>query len=109
MEKLLSASQVADGLGMHIKTLYRLLRENKIALTFIRKHGRMIAFRPSDVEKYLTTHEVTSNGAGLRKEKPRKPRKLYAGFLSDDEAQAFFQGCEQDAEGNYILRIVGEE
>jgi excisionase family DNA binding protein len=49
MEKLMTAQQVADVVGMHVKTLYRLLRDNQIALTFVRKHGRMIAFRPSDV------------------------------------------------------------
>jgi excisionase family DNA binding protein len=101
MEKLLTAQQVADFLGMHVKTLYRLLRDNEIALTFVRKHGRMIAFRPSDVELYLGSHEVVRNGAGLRKKK-RKPSKPLAGFLSDEEAQAFFSGCVKDDEGNLI-------
>ena len=39
------------------------------------------------------------------KKAPQEPPRV----LSDEEAQAFFQGCEHDAEGNYILRIVGEE
>jgi excisionase family DNA binding protein len=99
MEKLLSARQVADHLGMHVKTLYRLLRDNEIALTFVRKHGRLIAFRPSDVERYLGAHEVVPNGAGLRKEKPRKPQKPRAGFLSDEQAQEFFKGCQRDENG----------
>src|SRR6267143_6883344 len=90
MEKLMTAQQVADNLGMHVKTLYRLLRDNQIALTFVRKHGRMIAFRPSDVERYLSLHEVVRNGAGQRK--PRKPSKARPGFLSDEQAQLFFEG-----------------
>ena len=87
MEKLMTAQQVADNLGMHVKTLYRLIRHNHIALTFVRKHGRMIAFRPSDVERYLGSHEVVRDGAG-----PRKPRKTRPGFLSDEQARLFFEG-----------------
>jgi excisionase family DNA binding protein len=90
MEKLMTAQQVADVVGMHVKTLYRLIRDNHIALTFVRKHGRMIAFRPSDVERYLSLHEVVRNGAGQRK--PRKPSKARPGFLSDAEARLFFSG-----------------
>jgi excisionase family DNA binding protein len=52
MNKVLSAQQVAGSLGMHIKTLQKLLRENKIALNFI-QIGRKVHFRPADVEKYL--------------------------------------------------------
>ncbi|SRR5216684_1981298 len=95
MEKLLTSQQVADHLGMHIKTLYKLLRENRIALNFIRLHGRMIAFRPSDVELYLGSHEVIRDGSG-----PKKPRKkaksIKADYkiLTDAEAQAFFKGIE---------------
>ena len=106
MEKLLSAQQVADHLGMHVKTLYRLLRDNQIALTFVRLHGRMIAFRPSDVEMYLGSREVVRNGAGIKKK--TKPRKPYPGFLSDEEAQTFFAGCERDEDGN-ITSIDPEE
>jgi len=29
--------------------------------------------------------------------------------LTDEEAQAFFDGCEKDEDGNYILRIFGSE
>ncbi len=96
----MTAQQVADNLGMHVKTLYRLIRHNHIALTFVRKHGRMIAFRPSDVERYLGTHEVVRDGAGLRK--PRKPRKALPGFLSDEEARQFFAECKTDENGYYI-------
>jgi len=93
MEKLLTAGQVADHLGMHVKTLYRLLRDNEIALTFVRKHGRMIGFRPSAVERYLGSHEVVRDGAGSGKpRKPRPLRKPAAGFMSDEEAGLFFRG-----------------
>jgi hypothetical protein len=57
---------------------------------------RMIAFRPSDVEKYLGSHEVIRNGAGPRK--PHKPRKTRPGFLSDEESWQLFEGtpkCEK--------------
>jgi excisionase family DNA binding protein len=89
MEKLLTAGQVADHLGIHVKTLYRLLRDNQIALTFIRKHGRMIGFRPSDVGRYIDLHQVDRDGTAPKVRKPHKPR---AGFLSDEEARLFFQG-----------------
>lgn len=95
MEKLLSAQQVADYLGMHPKTLYKLLRENRIALNFIRLHSRMIAFRPKDVELYLGTHEVTRTGDGPKKKKETtaaKLRRMFKGceIMTDEEAQAFF-------------------
>ena len=64
-DKLLSAQQVADYLGIHVKTLYKLLRENKIALNYVRVHGRMIAFRPAAVELYVSTHEVARDGSGI--------------------------------------------
>jgi excisionase family DNA binding protein len=67
MEKLLSARQVADYLGMHPKTLYKALRENRIALKFVRLQARTIAFRPKDVEAYLSEREVNRTGGGVRK------------------------------------------
>lgn len=44
-EELLSASEVAGILGIHVKTLYRRLRENKIAITYVQLHGGTIAFQ----------------------------------------------------------------
>jgi excisionase family DNA binding protein len=67
MEKLLSARQVAEYLGMHLKTLYKALRENRMALKFVRLQGRTIAFRPKDVEAYLSEREVNRTGDGIRK------------------------------------------
>ena len=95
MDKLLSAKHVADHLVIHIKTLYKLLRENRIALNFIRLHGRMIAFRPSDVEIYLGSHEVIRDGSGPKKPR-KKVRSIKADYkiLTDAEAQAFFKGIE---------------
>lgn len=94
MEKLLSAQQVADYLGMHPKTLYKLLRENRIALNFIRLHSRMIAFRPKDVELYLGTHEVVRTGDGPKKKESAvaKLRRKFKGceIMTNEEAQAFF-------------------
>lgn len=94
MEKLLSAQQVADLLGMHPKTLYKRLRENRIALNFVQLSGRSIAFRPKDVEMYLSTHEVVREGGGKAKKKTESTasskRKYRARMLTDDEVQAFF-------------------
>jgi excisionase family DNA binding protein len=97
MEKLLTAEQVADHLGMHQKTLYKLLRENRISLNFIRLTSRMIAFRPKDVETYLAHHEVVRTGEGPRKKKESSIAKLirkFKGFeiMTDKQAQDFFAG-----------------
>jgi len=97
MEKLLTAAQVADHLGMHPKTLYKLLRENRISLNFIRLTGKMIAFRPKDVETYLSLHEVVRTGDGPKKKQESEAQKLRRQFkgyeiLTDEQAQAFFEG-----------------
>src|ERR1700732_3417701 len=104
MEKLLSAQHVAGFLGIHIKTLYKLLRENRISLNFIRVHGNKIAFRPADVERFVSTREVNRDGSGsVRKKKPRKVRKPKEyRFLTDAEAQDFFTGAKRDPEGNLV-------
>ena len=65
MDKLLSARQVAEHLGMHPKTLYKALREDRLALQFIRLKGRSIAFRPRDVEAFLSEREVNRSGGGI--------------------------------------------
>jgi excisionase family DNA binding protein len=98
--KLLSAQQVADYLGMHVKTLYKLLRENKIALSYVRVHGRMIAFRPAAVELYVSTHEVERTGSGVEKKAGRKkPKFVREMIMTDEEAQVFFQGVERLPDG----------
>lgn len=98
-DKLLSAQQVADYLGMHVKTLYKLLRENKIALSYIRVHGRMIAFRPAAVELYVSTHEVVRTGSGIEKPRRKKPKFAPKMIMTDEEAQAFFEGVERLPDG----------
>ena len=100
MEKLLSARQVADHLNMHVQTLYTKIRENTISLNVIQKGGRM-GFRPSDVERYLSQHEVTRDGSGKPRKKagPKRPIRfikieLPDHSMTDKEAQDFFEGVE---------------
>jgi excisionase family DNA binding protein len=103
VDKLLSAQQVADHLGMHPKTLYKLLRENKIALNFIRLHGRTIAFRPADVERYLGSHEVMRDGSGVKaKAKRAKVSPRTAQVMSDAEAQEFFATVEKKKSAGFV-------
>jgi hypothetical protein len=102
MEKLLSAEQVADGLGWHIKTLYRKCRNNEIALNFVRVGTRGMAFRPSDVERYISTHEVTRTGTGRPKKRVKKPTVV---IMSDAEAQDFFRGIAVDEDGVLLSNV----
>ena len=99
MEKLLSAQQVANLLGMHPKTLYKRLRENRIALNFVRLSDRSIAFRPKDVETYLSTHEVVRVGGGKakkRKESTGPKPKFKSRMLTDEEVQELFDVVRRD-------------
>jgi hypothetical protein len=63
MDKLLTDREVARYLGMHIKTLQKLLRENKIALNFIQMDHRILS-RPADVERYFDSLTVIRDGSG---------------------------------------------
>ena len=100
MEKLLSARQVAEHLGMHPKTLYKALRGNRMALKFIRR-GRTIVFRPRDVEAYLMAHEVMRTGDGPRKRRKEsfetKMRRKYniRGTMTDEEARLFLERIQR--------------
>jgi excisionase family DNA binding protein len=95
MDKLLSAQQVADHLGMHPKTLYKALRENRMALNFIRL-GRTIAFRPADVEAYLNAREVARTGDGPRKRRKQTLKEQLSrkykivDIMTNEEAERFF-------------------
>jgi len=110
MERLLSARHVAEYLGIHIKTLYKMLRENRIPLAFVRLTGNKIAFRPAEVERFIAAREVNRDGSGRVKKKTRKygypadPRlrglMLTAKTMSDEEAQQFFAGVRRDEFGN---------
>ena len=83
MEKLLTTQQVADILGLHIKTLQKRLRNNDIALHFVRMSPRKIGFKPSVLETYIDTHEVRLDGRGLKK---RAKRKV-------EDTRAFYDKC----------------
>ena len=116
MEKLLSAKQVADHLGMHPKTLYKALRENRIALNFVRKTGRTIAFRPRDVENYLSMREVIRTGEGVlhkrRKETVReKLSRKYkiVDIMTDEDAQKFFEGVAQRKTPEGYIELESED
>jgi len=103
MEKLLTTQQVADVLGMHLKTLQKRLRENNIALTFVQLSPRKIGFRPGVVETYISKHEIVRDGSGLKKRAVRK-KKTFAPFMTDAEAQAFFEGIERDSDGVLLAK-----
>lgn len=109
MEKLLSVAQVSEFLGVHPKTLYRLIRDNRIALRYIRTKGRTIMFRPSDIEDFVIQREVQLDGSRKRR-KPKKPAGVYSETagksfttkelknlaMTNEEAQRFFEGLETD-------------
>jgi hypothetical protein len=86
---------------MHPKTLYKALRENRIALNFGRLQARTIAFRPMDVEAYLAAREVNRTGDGIRKRRKQtfieQMRRKYPNIrqiMTDEEAQEFFRGVK---------------
>jgi hypothetical protein len=105
--KLLTAQQVADALGLHIKTLQKRLRENSIALTFVQVSTRKIGFRPAEVERYISTHEVVRDGTGLKK-RARRKIKIPPPFMTDEQAQAFFEGVMRGPDGT-LLASPSEE
>jgi excisionase family DNA binding protein len=101
LDKLLSAQQVAEFLGIHPKTLYKALRENRIALNFVRLQGRTIAFRPKDVEAYVESREVNRTGDGIRKRRKmtfiEQMKRKYPGLrtmMTQEEAVDFFKGVK---------------
>jgi excisionase family DNA binding protein len=55
MEKLLTAKEVASGLGIHVETLYLWVKQNRFSFVPI---GRKIMFRPAAVQEYLDKLEV---------------------------------------------------
>jgi hypothetical protein len=103
MEKLLTTQQVADIIGLHIKTLQKRLRDNNIALTFVQVSPRKIGFKPTEVERYIDTHEIRRDGSGLRIRAKRK-MKMPAPFMTDEEAQKFFEGVARDSDGALLSR-----
>jgi predicted DNA-binding transcriptional regulator AlpA len=109
MEKLLTAQQVADGLGWHVKTLYRKCRNNEIALNVVRLGSREIAFRTADVEQFVRDRVVIRTGSAKPQAKKRKDAGVgearksgresvvvlgggyQSPFMSDGEARRFFR------------------
>jgi predicted DNA-binding transcriptional regulator AlpA len=105
MEKLLSAAQVADHLGIHVKTLYKQLRENKIAITYVQLQGKTIAFRPSEIERFLRTREVRKNGSGLKATRTKAKKvslKIPTRLMTGAEAQEFFANVARDEDGTLL-------
>lgn len=101
MEKLLSAAQVAEYLGVHVKTLYKQLRDNKIAITYVQLPGRTIAFRPSEIERYLEMREVRRDGSGIKAKRKttKKAARIKVQIMTDKEAQEFFASVARDEDG----------
>jgi len=63
MTELLTDAQVAKGLHIHVRTLRRRIKANRIALNYI-PVGRKMLFRPAAVEDYLRSLEVIRTGSG---------------------------------------------
>jgi hypothetical protein len=101
MEKLLTTRQVADAMGLHIKTLQKRLRENNIALAYVQVSPRKIGFKPSELEKYFATHEIARDGSGVAKKAKRKVVPA-ARFMTDEEAQVFFAGVARNSDGDLL-------
>ena len=55
MEKLLTAKEVASGLGIHVETLYLWVKQNKISYVPL---GRKKMFRAAAVHEYLDKLEI---------------------------------------------------
>lgn len=101
MEKLLTDRQVADHLGMNVRTLRRKIQANTVALNYI-PQGRQMLFRPDAVERYVKSLEIIRDGSGkTTKAKNSKKPKPYP-IMTDEEAQAFFEGVARDADGTLL-------
>ena len=55
MEKLLTAKEVAGGLGIHVETLYLRVKQNRISHVPL---GRKIMFRATAIQEYFDKLEV---------------------------------------------------
>jgi hypothetical protein len=93
-ERLLTLTQASEILGISTKTMQRW--QEKIPHVFT-PSGR-IRFRTFVIDLFVTHRELQGqNGKKQKKVKTYHP-------MSDEEAQAFFNGCEKDEDGNIILR-----
>jgi excisionase family DNA binding protein len=55
MERLLTAKEVASGIGIHVETLYLWVKQHRISYVPV---GRKLMFRPVAVQEYLNKLEV---------------------------------------------------
>jgi excisionase family DNA binding protein len=100
MTELLTDAQVAKGLHMHVRTLRRKIKANKIALNYV-PQGRKMLFRPEAVEEYLLSLEVIRDGSGYTLEKTARTLRMEGfefverfeefGAMSDAKARKFFK------------------
>ena len=90
--RLLRIEDVAKYLSATTWFVEELIRNKKIRFMIL---GKRRVVDVNDLDSWIEE----------QKREPQEPPR----FLTDEEAQQFFQGLERDAEGNYILRIVGEE
>jgi predicted DNA-binding transcriptional regulator AlpA len=105
---LLDPAEVADQLGMPLKTLYDHIRNNTIDLPVVRKSERRLGFEPQDVEAYKKRHKVMLDGSGRRK-KPAKAKiekyvQVYSPVrhMTPKEIRDFFSNVERDEDGNLM-------
>ena len=104
MEKLLTPQQVAAFLGLHIKTFLKKLRNNEISLNSVQVTRARMGFKPQEVERFIASRTIVRNGNGVPI-KSKKKVKWPKPFLTDEEAQAFFEGIEfeEDEFGKVLL------
>jgi excisionase family DNA binding protein len=66
---LLSPQEVAEELGMHVRTLYKRIRENTISLNPTQTSTARYGFTREEVDKYKSTHTLIRDGSGKPKKK----------------------------------------
>lgn len=71
IEKLLTAADVADVLGIHKLTVYELARAGRIKRVEI---GHSVRFRPRDVQAFIDGSTTSVPTAPLRSHRRRRPR-----------------------------------
>ena len=71
VEKLLTAGDVADVLGIHKMTVYELARAGRIKRVEI---GHTVRFRPRDVQAFIDAATTSIPTSPLRSHRRRRPR-----------------------------------
>ena len=90
--RLLRIQDVARYLSATTWFVEELIRNKKIRFMVL---GKRRVVDVSDLNDWIEE----------QKKGPQEPPRV----LSDEEAQAFFQGLERDDNGNYVVRIIGSE